>query len=188
MRSNQFDFSFATTLSVCAFLGVLATACSTESSSGAGTGGSTLGTGGNVAADDKCPEIDLGGAPVPQRSVSGAAPKPRGGQISDGTYDVADYQWFESDPGTVREAFHQTMRFRDGGKVVDLVKVEAAGEKPFTATLNVTVEGSVLTMTAVCPEALVGAKEQMSFTASASEILVHLTQGAVSTVVTYRLR
>lgn len=174
-------------LALFALFSGLLVGCSSDSSSDAGSGGTATSSGGSAAVDEKCPKIELGGTPVPQRSVSGAAPKPTGGQLSDGTYDVADYQWFETDAGTEREPFQQTMRFREGGKVVDLVKVQTAGEKPFTATLNVTVVGSTLTMTAVCPEALVGAKEQMSFTASENEILIHLTQG-VSTLVTYRRR
>lgn len=137
---------------------------------------------------EACHDRTLTAREVPLRSVTGTAPDSTGGTLVDGAYDVVGYDAFGSLPvGATDKPFRQTIWLEGNGTVAKTTRIGVSGRAE-TTTWKVSVSGSELTLTGVCPVAMAGAEERIRFSASHDILATHFQQYGVPVVVTYRRR
>ena len=162
--------------------GATSTATGGGSSGGASSGGS-----GGVSACAAEP-LDPPAQPAqPRVDLQGPAPVPEGGVIGEGVYDQVDYVFYQQVDVSRLVPARQAMRFRSAGEIVDIAREDSMGQK-LDVTMGVRTEGTRLTLTATCPDALAGAKEESGYSSTSRDLWIFLDQLGGTAVIHYSKR
>jgi hypothetical protein len=140
------------------------------------------------AGVDSCHDEELTAKDVRIQRVNGTPQQASGGKLLDGVYDVATYEVFGKTPErALPSTFRQTMVVEQNGMVTKTIRIGRRGEVE-TTTWSSRARGSDLELTGMCPPAVNGAEETVSFAVQGEDLLLFFEQAGVPVQITYRRR